>query len=201
MRWRRYAPYWVPSTRQWLASDATASPMLPPGEWLQVYALFASHMHGGLWTTWRQPLNRKYITHCNVVQGDLATPVGNVHRELSGDWTSGSWDTHTHTHTFNGPFLGLPGWAGTRKVKPIWILLKQETVSSSGISRAICKSAPHSRQITTPAPHHSVFYRPDALPDAQPTVSKHWRKVLEIHLQTNELRDRQASPLSDKVVE
>jgi len=25
-------------------------------------------------------------------------------------------------------FPGLPGWAGTRKVKPIWILLKQETV-------------------------------------------------------------------------
>jgi len=24
-----------------------------------------------------------------------------------------------------------------------------------------------------PAPHHSVFYRPDALPDAQQTVSKH----------------------------
>jgi len=24
-----------------------------------------------------------------------------------------------------------------------------------------------------PAPHHSVFYRPDALPAAQPTVSKH----------------------------
>jgi len=36
---------------------------------------------------------------------------------------------------------------------------------------AICKSAPHSRQITTPAPHHSVFYRPDALPAAQPTAS------------------------------
>ena len=30
-------------------------------------------------------------------------------------------------------------------------------VSGSGISWAICKSAPHSRQITTPAPHHSVF--------------------------------------------
>ena len=36
---------------------------------------------------------------------------------------------------------------GTRKVKPIWILLKQETVSGSGISWAICKSAPRSRQI------------------------------------------------------
>jgi len=37
--------------------------------------------------------------------------------------------THTHTHTrpFNGPFPGLPGWAGTRKVKPLWILLKQES--------------------------------------------------------------------------
>ena len=60
--------------------------------------------------------------------------------------------------------------AGTRKVKPIWILLKQETVSGSGINWAICKSAPHSRQITTPAPYHSVFYRPDALPAAQPTA-------------------------------
>jgi len=70
-------------------------------------------------------------------------------------------------------FPGLPRWAGTRKAKPNWILLKQETVSGSGISWAICKSAPCSRQITTPAPHHSVFYRPDALPAAQPTASKH----------------------------
>ena len=70
---------------------------------------------------------------------------------------------------------GLPGWASTRKVKPIWILLEQEIVSGSGISWAICKSAPRSRQITTPAPHHSVFYRPDALPATQPTASKHWR--------------------------
>jgi len=69
------------------------------------------------------------------------------------DWpVNGDSPTHTHTHPFNGPFPGLPGWAGTRKVKPIWILLKQETVSGTGISMAICKSAPRSRQITTPAP-------------------------------------------------
>jgi len=66
-------------------------------------------------------------------------------------------DTYTHTHPFNGPFSGLPGWADTRKVKPIWILLKQETVSGSGISWAICMSAPCSRMTTTQAPQHSVF--------------------------------------------
>ena len=63
-------------------------------------------------------------------------------------------NTHTRLTTL---CLGLPGWAGTSKVKPIWILLKQETVSGSGISWAVCKSATRSRQITTPAPHHSSF--------------------------------------------
>jgi len=84
--------------------------------------------------------------------------------------------THTHTHTrLTALFPGPPGSAGTRKVTPIWIFVKQETVSGSAISWAICKSAPHSRQITTPAPDNSVFYRPDALPAAQTTASKHWR--------------------------
>ena len=42
---------------------------------------------------------------------------------------------HTHTHTrLTALFPGLPGWASTRKVKPIWILLKQEAVSGSGIT-------------------------------------------------------------------
>jgi len=82
-------------------------------------------------------------------------------------------ETHTHLTAL---WPGLPGWAGTRKEKPIWILLKQETVSGSGISWAICKSASRSRQITMPVPHHSVFYRPHALPVAQPTASKHWRQ-------------------------
>ena len=69
------------------------------------------------------------------------------------------------------PFLAIHHW-----VKPIWILLNQETVSGSGISWAICKSASRSGQITMPVPHQSkFFYRPDALPAAQATASKHWR--------------------------
>ena len=68
--------------------------------------------------------------------------------------------------------LGLPSWAGTRKVKPIWILLKQETVSGSGISWAACKSAPCSGQITTPALYHSFFS--DALPITAKSIKSSW---------------------------
>jgi len=64
---------------------------------------------------------------------------------------------YTHTHPFNSPLSRTIRVSQYQKGKPIWILLKQETVSGSGISRAICKSASHSRQITMPAPHHSVF--------------------------------------------
>jgi len=61
--------------------------------------------------------------------------------------------SYTHTHVrLTALFPGLPRWAGTRKVKPIWILLKQETVSGCSISWAVCKSAPRSRQRATPAP-------------------------------------------------
>jgi len=52
-----------------------------------------------------------------------------------------------HTR-FNGPFSGttrVSQYQSTRKVKPIWISLKQETVSGIGIIWAICKSAPRSR--------------------------------------------------------
>jgi len=45
--------------------------------------------------------------------------------------------------------------------EPIWILLKQESLSGSGISWAICKSAPHPRQITTPAQARFSSCRPN----------------------------------------
>ena len=96
-----------------------------------------------------------------------------------------------YTHTdLTALFPGLPGWAGTRKVKPIWLLLKQETVGGSGISWAICKSASRSRQITRPAPHHSVFYRPDALPATQPTASKHWSHKSQDYCDQNSILSR-----------
>ena len=107
-----------------------------------------------------------------------ALPAAQPHTHTHNIYTHTHTHTHMHTHTrLTALFPGLPRWAGTRKVKPIWILLKQETVSGSSISWAICKSAPCSRQTTTPASHHSVIYRPDAIPAAQPTASKHWRQL------------------------
>jgi len=65
---------------------------------------------------------------------------------------SNSFYRHTHAR-LTALCPGLPGWAGTRKVKPIWILLKQETVSGSGISWAImqvCTSLQTDNHASTP---------------------------------------------------
>ena len=79
---------------------------------------------------------------------------------------------HTHTR-LTALFLGLPRWAGTWKVNQSgFYWSKRQWVAVA--------SAPYSRQTTTPVPHHSVFYRLDALPATQPTVSKHWRHSVRI---------------------
>ena len=69
-------------------------------------------------------------------------------------------------------FPGLPGWAGTRKGKTNLDFTEARDSQWQWHQLGIRKSAPRSRQITTSAPNHSVFYRPDTLPAAQPTASK-----------------------------
>jgi len=49
-----------------------------------------------------------------------------------------------------------------------------------------------------PAPHHSVFYRPDALPAAQPTASKHWRQTASILYYRNVLNNSAFVKLQSK---
>jgi len=83
----------------------------------------------------------------------------------------------TSLHQFNGLFSRTPWVSRYQKGKTSLDLNEARddgVLRCSGISWTICKQpAPHSRQITTPTPHHSIFYRPDSLPNAQPTVSKY----------------------------
>ena len=69
--------------------------------------------------------------------------------EVSYKYTAVHINTHTYTRLM-ALFPGLPRWAGTRKVKPIWILLKQETVSGSGISWQVCTSLQTDSHTSTP---------------------------------------------------
>jgi len=82
---------------------------------------------------------------------------------------------HTHTHTFNGPLSVTTRVSRYQKGKTN---LDFTEVSGSGISWATCKSAPRSRQITTPGPHHSSFLQAGC-PSCRPTNSVKALKVPE----------------------
>jgi len=71
---------------------------------------------------------------------------------------------------------GQPGISQHQKSKPFWILLQQEMRwqwHQLDHMQIICISLPTDR----PLPYHSSFYRPHALPAAQPTASNHWKKI------------------------
>jgi len=112
------------------------------------------------------------IQHHQFLKFDSATVgMGSVLTLICQSVSIINSQIHTHTHTrLTALCPRLPGWASTRKVKPTWILLKQETVSGSEIRWAISKSAPCSRQITTPAPHRSIFLQARC-PSCRPTNS------------------------------
>ena len=59
-------------------------------------------------------------------------------------------------------------------------------MSGSGICWTICKCAPHSRQINTPAPHHSVFLQAGC-PSCHPTNSVKALKAIHSIQQSNHL--------------
>ena len=79
--------------------------------------------------------------------------------------------THTHTHPFNGPFSGTTQVSQCQKGKTNLDFTEAETVSGSGISWAICNSAPHSGQITMPVPWPPLSFLQAGCPFCHPTNS------------------------------
>jgi len=107
------------------------------------------------------PFLRHYHFHSVLAAGNFAKSfISN--KQLALKATDAFWlmytHTHTHTHPFNSPLSGTTQVSRYQKGKTNLDLLEQETVSGSGISGAVCKSAPCSRQITMPAPHHSCIH-------------------------------------------
>ena len=86
--------------------------------------------------------------------------------------------THTHTHLFNGPFSGTT--RVSRYQKGNTNLDFCEARDSEGqwhqLGRMqVCTSLQTDNHASTPL---LSFYRPDALPAAQPTASEHWRHCI-----------------------
>jgi len=91
--------------------------------------------------------------------------------------TENNRDSITHTNMFNGLCPGLRRWASTRKVKTNldFIGARDSEWQWHQLGHMqICTSLQANNHASTP-PTTQVFYRPDALPAAQPTASKHWR--------------------------
>jgi len=78
---------------------------------------------------------------------------------------------HYYTTSVLRPFIPeQPGNANTNKAAPFGILMKQEMMGGSGISWTIwtiCTSLQTDNHASTSS---LSFYRPDALPAAQPTA-------------------------------
>ena len=74
---------------------------------------------------------------------------------------------------FNGQFPGEPGLAGVYWSKGWWRWWWQLDYWNYKSWKAPVKSSPPTNQ-------HAMFYRLDALPVTQPTVSKHWKEKYHI---------------------
>ena len=88
--------------------------------------------------------------------------------------------THTHTHTFNGPLSGTTQVSQYQKGKTNldFIETRHSEWQRHQLGRMqVCTSLQTDNHASTPP--LKFFYRPDALPAAQPTASKHWRGMVQ----------------------
>jgi len=82
---------------------------------------------------------------------------------------------HSHHNRFTALFLGPPGWAGARR-KLLDFMVQGKINKGRHTDHPAERHSIGTNQCVPPPPSH-IFYRPDALPAAQPTASKHWRQL------------------------
>jgi len=146
------------------------------------------------------------LLHCRITMA--STKLRGARRQWNKMWNTSATVTTTpdptltllskadrkklHWYTlsphFNGHFPGEPWLAGVYWSKGWWRWWQQLDYGSCKSCKAAVKSSPPTNQ-------HPVFYRPDALPVTQPTVSKHWKEkyhipwtcLLQAHLEVFQL--------------
>jgi len=82
--------------------------------------------------------------------------------------------TIAHLTHFTALFPGPPGWAGARRELLDFMVQGKINRGRHNDHPAGCHSI---RTNQCPPPPSPNCYRPDALPTAQPTLSKHWRQL------------------------
>ena len=102
----------------------------------------------------------------------------------------GIFNNHTHTHPFNGPFSGTTQISRYQKGKTNLDFTEARDSEwqwhQLGYMQ-VCTSLQSDNHTSTPS---LSFYRPDALPAAQPTASKHWRQgIFNNHFTANSLKN------------
>ena len=78
-----------------------------------------------------------------------------------------------HTRPFNGPLSGTTRVSQYQKGKTNLDFTEARDSEWQWLQLGHMQVCTLLQTDITPAPHRSVFYRPDALPAAQPTASKH----------------------------
>jgi len=115
-------------------------------------------------------LNASSLTTTNAVSSEFVRCLIKPNQNVSHNYTT------TTTTPINGLFSRTTWVSRYQKGKTNLDLNEprdDEVLGCSGISwtmQTICTSV---HTDNPPTPHHSIFYRPESLPDAQLTVSKH----------------------------
>jgi len=85
---------------------------------------------------------------------------------------------HTTPQPFNGLFPGPSGWTGVRR-ELLDFMVQGKINRGRHTDHPAGRHSIRTNQCPTPPSPH-FFYRPDALPAAQSTVSKHWRQLVHL---------------------
>jgi len=124
----------------------------------------------------------KYVTTLYICLFDtfhtLHINVQNANASRSTYISNGFFaTTHTHTCLFNGPLSRTTRVSRYQKGKTNLDFTEARDSEWQWHQLGHMQYAPHSRQITTPAPHHSVFLQ-DGCPSCRPTNSVKAQKAV-----------------------